>query len=316
MNKRSTSAILMARPTVLAAILALAAAPLAAQIQSRDQTSTASCGDPNPDISIAVCSGLIQSKRASGASLGAIYVERGIAYMALQDFDRAIGDFTQAIKLDPKNVKAFANRGAAHSARQEWDGAIQDFGQVIALDRSAHAYADRAGMYLLAGQADRAIQDFSEAIKMDPGFVDAILTRGLTLASVKRCADAIPDFTRVIELKPDESKAYLERGICEEMGSHDDLALQDLSAHLSIDARSFTGLEHRAGVLFRLGQLDRAFEDYKRALELTPNSPRALFGRGVVRRLKGDVSGGNEDIEAATALRPAIADEMGARGIR
>src|SRR5262245_30980279 len=184
--------------------------------QAGDQTKSASCGDPNPDISIAVCSGLIQARRISGGSLAAVYAERGVAYMALQDFDRAIADFTQAIKIDSRNVKALANRGAAHGARQEWESAIQDFSQVIALDRTAHAYADRAGMYLLAGQADRAIQDFSEAIKLDSGFVDAIFTRGLTLASVKRCSDAIPDFTRVIELKLDEPKAYLERASCYE----------------------------------------------------------------------------------------------------
>ena len=43
------------------------------------------------------------------------YVNRGIAYLNKGGNDRAIADFTQAIKLDPKSAQAYCNRGIAYA---------------------------------------------------------------------------------------------------------------------------------------------------------------------------------------------------------
>jgi Flp pilus assembly protein TadD len=69
-------------------------------------------------------------------------------------------------------------------------------------------------------------------------------------------------------------------------------------------------------VQVRAGQYDRALEDYARALAIMPNAARALYGRGVAKRLKGDLRGGDADIEMARALRPSVADEMAERGVK
>jgi hypothetical protein len=41
----------------------------------------------------------------------------------------------------------------------------------------------------------------------------------------------------------------------------------------------------------------------------------ALFGRGVVRRQMGDVSGGDADIAAAIAIDAAVAGRLARRGV-
>ena len=108
------------------------------------------CGDPDPEVSISACSGVIQAG-AQGTELAAAHTNRGIAYVALFNYDRALQEFDRAIAADSKYTKAFANRGAVHGAKQSFAAAIADFTQVIALDpQSATAYADRAGMYRLA----------------------------------------------------------------------------------------------------------------------------------------------------------------------
>src|SRR5204863_31512 len=143
-----------------------------------------------------------------------------------------------------------------------------------------------------------------------------ILNRALTYASTARCAEAMPDFARVVELNPKESRAYLERGSCHETLGRDDLALADYSAHLQMEPSSFSGFERRAAVEFRMRQYDAALADYVQALAIVPDSTRALYGQGVVKKMKGDVRGGDNDIAMATALRPAIAGEMAARGVK
>jgi tetratricopeptide (TPR) repeat protein len=307
------------RNFVIALVLPISALlPPSARAQSR-------CGDPDPEISIALCSSIIQSGRARGRELAVAHTERGVAYVTLLDYDRALLDFDEAIRIDGKFARAFANRGAVYGAKQDFDQAIEDFTRVLALEpRSAHAFADRAGMYRLSGQHDAAIRDYSEAIRINPGFGEAILNRAITRAGTSRCADAIADFTRAIELFEREPGtgtrnlviALVDRGICHEKSGRDDLAEKDYSAHLALDPRSQYGFELRGALHFRARQYDRALADFAQALVVNPSSAAALYGRGVARRMTGDARGGDEDIETATAMRSRVAEQMAERGVK
>jgi tetratricopeptide (TPR) repeat protein len=275
-----------------------------------------------------VCSALIQSGRLLGRDLAIAHTDRGVAYVTLLDYDRALQDFDHAIRADAKYAKAFANRGAVYGAKQDFDKAIEDFTRVVMLEpRSAHAFADRAGMHRLTGQHDAAIRDYTEAIRIDPAFAEAILNRAITLAGTQRCADAIADFTRVIELSgvPGSGSKFLfeqaaialvDRGVCHEKLGRDDFAVQDYSAHIAIAPRSQDGLELRAALYFRARQYDRALADYAQALVVNPSSATALYGRGMVKRMIGDSRSGDQDIETARAMRPRVAEQMADRGVK
>jgi tetratricopeptide (TPR) repeat protein len=310
------------RIVLIALVIISALLPSSVSAQAR-------CGHPDPEVSISVCSAAIESGRARGRDLAIAHTERGVAYVALLDYDRALHDFGEAIRIDSTFAKAFANRGAVYGAKQDFDRAIDDFTRVLALEpRSANAFADRAGMHRLNGEHDEAIRDYSEAIRINPAFGDAILNRGITLAGTSRCADAIADFTRAIELSESEpgtgtgtrnagtAIALVDRGVCREKAGRDDLALQDYSAHLEIEPRSHYGLELRAALYFRARQYDRALADFAQALVVNPSSPTALYGRGLVKQMTGDQRGGEEDVETAKAMRSRVAEQMAERGVR
>jgi tetratricopeptide (TPR) repeat protein len=280
------------------------------------------CGDKDPEVSISLCTAVIQSGRARGRDLAEAHTERGIAYVALLNYDRALEEFGEAIRADRAFARAFANRGAVYAARQDFDKAIEDFTRVLKLEPdSAHAWADRAGMYRLNGQHDEAIRDYTEAIRIDPRFAEAILNRAIVLAGTSRCAEAIADFTRVLALSEPgtgtgASIALIDRGICYEKLGRDDLAVTDYSAHLEIQPRSQHGLEMRGALYFRARQYDRALADFAEALVVNPSSPTALYGRGMVKRMTGDLRGGDDDIDVARALRTGVAEQMAARGVK
>jgi tetratricopeptide (TPR) repeat protein len=61
---------------------------------------------------------------------------RGLAYRAKGEHDRAIQDYDEAIKLNPNLAIAFYNRGLAYGAKGQHDRAIQDFDQAIRLNPS------------------------------------------------------------------------------------------------------------------------------------------------------------------------------------
>src|SRR5215471_19185886 len=88
----------------------------------------------SPDIQIDGCTALINSGAQTPRSLVIAYNNRGNAYMAKGEYDRAVQDYDQSIKLDPNYARAFNNRGVAYQKKGEYDRAINDFDQSIKLN--------------------------------------------------------------------------------------------------------------------------------------------------------------------------------------
>ena len=94
-------------------------------------------------------------------------------------YDRAIADYNEAIRLDPKSALAFRNRGIAYAYKGDHDRAIADYSEAIRLDpKSALAFSHRGVSYAYKGDNDRAIVDYNEAIRLDPNNALAFCNRG------------------------------------------------------------------------------------------------------------------------------------------
>ena len=61
---------------------------------------------------------------------------------------------------------------------------------------------------------------------------------------------------------------------------------------------------------------DAAIADYSSALRLNPRLASALYGRGMAKRKKGDLVGGNADVAAGTAMQAAIGEDFARYGVR
>ncbi len=78
----------------------------------------------------------------------------------------------------PATPRPIVERAAAYTSRQECDKAIPDFNQAIRLDpKDADAFIGRAMAWMLMKQPDKAIADFDEAIRLNPQGLDAYVGR-------------------------------------------------------------------------------------------------------------------------------------------
>jgi tetratricopeptide (TPR) repeat protein len=88
----------------------------------------------SPDLAIGAYTAIIESGQETTKGLAATFLNRGRAYASKGNYDRAIQDFDQAIRLDPNNPVAFFSRGNVYARQGEYDHAIDDFDQAIRLD--------------------------------------------------------------------------------------------------------------------------------------------------------------------------------------
>jgi tetratricopeptide (TPR) repeat protein len=140
------------------------------------------------------------------------YLNRGVAWAAKDVREKAIADFTEAIRLDSKCSVAYFNRGLQWHRTKNYDKAIADHTEALRLDSGlAVAYSARGTAWQGKQQYDRAIADFNDAIRLDPKSVYALINRGDAWASVKDFANAIADFDKAVRLDPNCRDAYLGR---------------------------------------------------------------------------------------------------------
>ena len=59
---------------------------------------------------------------------------RARGYIRKNEYDRAIDDYSEAIRIDPSDKNFFNNRGVAFTQKGDYDSAMRDYDQAIHLD--------------------------------------------------------------------------------------------------------------------------------------------------------------------------------------
>jgi len=95
------------------------------------------------------------------------YVRRGSCYEAKGQLDRALEDYTSAIKLESNNSYHFTARGIIYMKKGFWDRAIEDFTEAISLNPSnINAYKQRAIAYEKKGMTENAKEDLRKVMQL------------------------------------------------------------------------------------------------------------------------------------------------------
>ncbi|MYA72719.1 tetratricopeptide repeat protein [Candidatus Poribacteria bacterium] len=212
------------------------------------------------------------------------------------DYTGAIEDYNQAVKLNPEDAEAYKNRGKVKAELGDDAGAIEDYSQALKLNpKNVFTYNDRADIKRKLGDYTGAIDDYNQTLKKlkDGSFTYQTYTehglgtvtitpndtytyyvynnRGWAKREQGDYTGAMEDFTRAIELKPDDTYAY----------------------------------KNRAGVKRELGDYAGAVEDYTQAIKLDPKDAYYAYNnRGWAKREQGDHTGAMEDYTHAIELNP------------
>jgi tetratricopeptide (TPR) repeat protein len=201
------------------------------------------------------------------------YFERGRGYVAKGDFDQAVEQYNEALKIDPKYAVTYNNRGNAYYFKKDYSRAIADYDEAIRLDpKYAVAYNNRGNANLGKKDYDRAIADYSEALKLDPKNAVAYYSRGDAYFRKKDYVRAIPDYGEAIKLDPKNAVAYNNRGNAYYGKNDYDRAIADYGEVIKLDPRNAVAYYTRGNVYYYKKDYSRAIADYDEAIKLDPKN--------------------------------------------
>lgn len=279
----------LARIVVCAAFAAgLPAAPSAAQSPTQ-WTACTGASDREWQQEVEGCTAIIDAGGTTPADRAIGYYRRGLAWLGksfsniltsnVPDLQRAIADFTEAIRLDPKFRDAYMNRGYA---------------------------------WYTAGQWRRGIDDYTEALKIDPNYARGYYLRSELWEGEGELDKAIADMTEVIRLEPNESDHYQKRGLLWLDNKDEEHAIADFTQAIRLDPKFISGYFHIAGIMVSRGQYDRAVATYSEGIAANPDDAAGLLGaRGQVQFFSGDFPAAAADLLRAIEILPfSISNEL------
>lgn len=106
------------------------------------------------------------------------HLEKGRAFLAQEDFDKARVEFKNVLQINPKNVDGIMAMAQLLEKQQNWGQAAGTYQRVIELDATRNDAKTRlARLYLLGGAPDKARDLIDEVLKITPDNPDALVVR-------------------------------------------------------------------------------------------------------------------------------------------
>ncbi|MDR2490358.1 MAG: tetratricopeptide repeat protein [Spirochaetaceae bacterium] len=128
----------------------------------------------------------ILNMKPDGKVASIILKHRGMAYFAQALYKKAIGDFEQALKLDPDSYKSAYYSGIVRSCLKEWQGAADDFSKSLTIyPYQVFCLFRRAQVYYHLEDYPMALSDCESALDLDHEFEQGKRLKALLLEKLR-----------------------------------------------------------------------------------------------------------------------------------
>jgi tetratricopeptide (TPR) repeat protein len=195
--------------------------------------------------------------------------------LSLPALNRALAERTEAIRLTPKNGRAYAERADLLYDKGDFERAITDYGDAIRLGlREADVFRGRGMAHASRGEYAEAIADYDAALRIEPNHAETLHNRALAHGKQGDTKRALADLNEVLRAEPENAVALSDRGFLHTEAGELDKALADYQAAVELSPRSASAHQRLAWLLAtstkdRLRDGKKALEHAERACALT-----------------------------------------------
>lgn len=178
------------------------------------------------------------------------YHLRGVAFLAHQQFEKAVADFDESLQMDPRNAGAMNNRAQVSYLKGDYNAAIQDFTRAIEIEaKNPLVLNNRALAYIALNDLDNALKDLQAALNLVPKYPEALNNRGVVHQELMALDKAIADFTEALKIYPQYVDALENRAIAYVENNESAKAIADLESAIRFRPNSYQAVNDLAWLL-------------------------------------------------------------------
>jgi tetratricopeptide (TPR) repeat protein len=240
------------------------------------------------------------------------YLNRGYQRKGKKDFQGAISDFTEAIRLDPKNARAYNERWLVrYQHTGDFQGAIADQTAILRLNISnssnALAYERRGNTRLKIEDFQGAIDDFNQLIRLRPNHWAGYRRRGDARLKIGDFQGAIDDASAAIRIDSQNFGGYWSRSLGYLLLKDYNQALADANTAIQLYPKAAGAFAVQGAAHTGLNNYQEAQKAFDRALQLSQPDGDVYYWRGLLQLKQGKNQQAIADYQQAVRLSPGIA---------
>ncbi len=193
--------------------------------------------DNNHHLAMKICREILNDDSITANSKNADIVSKvGIMLTEMNRNDQALQVLLNASAMNEMSVETWNYLGVVYYRKKEYEKALESYQHAIELDpKFAVAYNNLGTLYLRMFLEKRnpemiaeSMDSFDRAIKIDPQLASAYNGRGSAFKFSNRVSDAVRDWKKALEIKPDFIDVYFNLGVTYLQAGNKDEALKIL----------------------------------------------------------------------------------------
>lgn len=223
------------------------------------------------------------------------YMYRGLFYSSFSFYDErnyapSIDNLKRALDLAPNSALVNYFIGVVIGKRGRWSKAAAS--DISDLTGAKGGYKQRSN--------EQALVYLEEATRLDPQFTKAFEEAASTSFKIQQYAACISYYDTVVKLDPNNSGAFHDRGLCKQNTNDLYGAIDDFSKAIEMSTttnRAYLDLLHesRANAYVKMGNYDKAIQDYGRAIGYKLSSQLFLMTVSHIRGIYPELNAIAED---------------------
>ncbi|XP_014792972.1 PREDICTED: transmembrane and TPR repeat-containing protein 1 [Calidris pugnax] len=222
--------------------------------------------------------------------------------------ERAVSHYRQAIRLSPAHHVAMVNLGRLHRSLGQNKEAEVWYKRALKVSRKAEILSPLGALYYNTGRYEEALQVYREAASLQPSNKEIRLALAQVLAMMGRTKEAEKMTNHILNEDAECLECYRLLSAIYSKQEHYAKALEAIEKALQLkpkDPKVISELFFTKGNQLReQNLLDKAFESYKRAVELNPDQAQAWMNMGGIEHIKGSYITARGYYEKALQLVP------------
>ncbi|MGO9244110.1 MAG: tetratricopeptide repeat protein [Verrucomicrobiia bacterium] len=209
----------------------------------------------------------------------------GLALSQIGKIQEAIGQYEQALLIEPDYAKARNNLGVALSQAGRFAEGIGQYEQALRIKPDyAEVHYNLATALEQTGRVPEAIQHYEQALRIMPEYAEAHYNLGNDFLREGKVSDAIAHYEQALRIKPDYAEAHSNLGIALAQTGKIKEAIAHYEQALRIKPDYPEAHSNLGSALEQAGRVPEAIQHYEQALRLRPDLPAA---RNALARLQG-----------------------------